>query len=150
MPSYERRHETRIAAPAQLCFDLLTDYETVAEWQGPVKRCTVLERDERGRGSVVEYEVDAKVRSISYRLRQCYDEPRRIDSEYLSGDVRDLDGHWTFEPDGEDATLVTFSLRLDPGRFVPGPVRNMLAEHVMGRAVEDLRRRAESVHGDGR
>jgi len=147
VPAYERRHETRVCAPPQVCFDVLTDYETVAEWQGPVKRCTVLERDAAGRGEVVEYEVDAKVRTISYRLRQCYDEPRRIDSEYLEGDVRDLDGHWTFEPDGGDATLVTFSLRIDPGRFVPGPVRRMLAERVMGRAVEDLRRRAEEVHG---
>jgi ribosome-associated toxin RatA of RatAB toxin-antitoxin module len=146
MPSYERRHETRIAAPPQLCFDVLIDYETCAEWQGPVKRCDVLERDARGRGSVVEYEVDAKVRSVSYRLRQTYDEPHRIDSEYLGGDVRDLEGHWTFEPDGGEATLVTFSLRLDPGRFVPGPVRKALAERVMGQAVEDLRRRAEALH----
>ena len=144
MPSYHRRHETRIAAPAQLCFDVLTDYESVPEWQGPVKRCQVLERDERGRGSVVEYEVDAKVRTISYRLRQCYDEPHRIDSEYLGGDVQDLDGTWTFEPAG-DATLVTFSLRIDPGRFVPGPVRRMLESRVMGQAVEDLRRRAEAL-----
>jgi ribosome-associated toxin RatA of RatAB toxin-antitoxin module len=145
VPSYERRHQTHVAAPAQLCFDVLTDYETAADWQGPVKRCDVLERDARGRGVVVEYEVDARLRSISYRLRQSYDEPWRIDSQYLSGDVRDLDGHWTFEPDGDGATLVTFSLRIDPGRLVPGPVRRMLAEHVMGRAVEDLRRRAEAL-----
>lgn len=146
MPSYRRRHETRVAAPPQLCFDVLTDYESVPDWQGPVKRCDVLERDERGRGSVVEYEVDAKVRTISYRLRQCYDEPRRIDSEYLGGDVHDLDGTWTFEPDGDDATQVVFSVRIDPGRFVPGPVRRMLEARVMGQAVEDLRRRAEAVH----
>jgi ribosome-associated toxin RatA of RatAB toxin-antitoxin module len=146
VPSYRRRHETRVAAPPQLCFDVLTDYESVAEWQGPVKRCKVLERDEHGRGSVVEYEVDAKVRTISYRLRQCYDEPRRIDSEYLGGDVHDLDGTWTFESDGDDATQVVFSVRIDPGRFVPGPVRRMLEARVMGQAVEDLRRRAEAVH----
>ena len=146
MPSYRRRHETRVAAPPQLCFDVLTDYESVAEWQEPVKRCKVLERDEHGRGSVVEYEVDAKVRTISYRLRQCYDEPRRIDSEYLGGDVHDLDGTWTFESDGDDATQVVFSVRIDPGRFVPGPVRRMLEARVMGQAVEDLRRRAEAVH----
>ncbi|MDQ4040334.1 MAG: SRPBCC family protein [Actinomycetota bacterium] len=145
MPSYERQQSARIAAPVQVCFDVLTDYESVPEWQGPVKRCDVLERDERGRGTVVEYEVDAKLRTISYRLRQCYDEPHRIDSEYLSGDVRDLDGHWTFEPDGDGGTNVRFSLRIDPGRFVPGPVRRMLEERVMGQAVQDLRRRAEEV-----
>lgn len=139
-----------MAAPPQVCFDVLTDYETVPEWQGPVTRCDVLERDERGRGRVVEYEVDAKLRTISYRLRQGYDEPRRITSEYLGGDVRELDGEWTFEEDGPGATLVTFALRIDPGLRVPGPVARMLERRVMGQAVQDLRRRAEAVAaGDG-
>ena len=32
-------------------------------------------------------------------------------------------------------------LELDPGRFVPGPVRNVVREVVMGRALRDLKAR---------
>ena len=57
----------------------------------------MLERDEQGRGAVVEYEVDARFKTVRYRLRQLYDgEPQRLGSEYLGGDFRDLSGEWRF------------------------------------------------------
>jgi ribosome-associated toxin RatA of RatAB toxin-antitoxin module len=121
----------------------MTDYERIPSWQGAVKPIRVLEQDEQGRGSVLEYEVDARFKTVRYRLRQVYDEPHRLSSEYLGGDFRDFAGEWRFEPAGADGTHVELDLRIDPGRFVPGPVRGAISDAVMKRALRDLKREAE-------
>jgi len=143
VPSYRDCRSTDIDAGPQACFDALTDYEHLPEWQGAVKRARIIERDEQGRGSIVEYEVDARFRTVRYRLRQVYDEPRRVASEYLGGDFRDFAGEWRFEPRGDGGTHAELDLRIDPGRFVPGPVRTAIADAVMRRALRDLKRYVE-------
>jgi coenzyme Q-binding protein COQ10 len=139
MPSYGECQTAEIDAPPQRCFDALTDFERLPEWQRAVREVRVLERDDQGRGSVVEYVVDARVRSVRYRLRQVYDEPHRLASEYLCGDFRDFSGEWRFEARDGSRTHAELDLRIDPGRFVPGPVRSLIADAVMKRALGDLK-----------
>jgi coenzyme Q-binding protein COQ10 len=144
MPSYGECQTAEIDATPQRCFDALTDFERLPEWQRAVREVKVLERDDLGRGTVVEYVVDARVRSVRYRIRQIYDEPSRLASEYLGGDFRDFSGEWRFEPRGRSRTHAELDLRIDPGRFVPGPVRSLIADAVMKRALGDLKRFVEA------
>jgi ribosome-associated toxin RatA of RatAB toxin-antitoxin module len=140
VPSYGECRSADIDAPPQACFDALTDFERLPEWQRAVREVRVLERDERGRGTVVEYVVDAKLKTVRYRLRQTYEEPYRLASEYLGGDFRDFSGEWRFQPlDGGERTHAELDLRIDPGRFVPGPLRAAIADAVMRRALRDLK-----------
>lgn len=139
MPSYGDCQNAEIAATPQACFDVLTDFERLPEWQRAVRHARVLERDADGRGTVVEYEVDARLRTVRYKLRQVYDEPHRLASEYLGGDFRDFCGEWRLEPVGADRTRAELDLRIDPGRYVPGPLRNLIADAVMRRALRDLK-----------
>jgi ribosome-associated toxin RatA of RatAB toxin-antitoxin module len=145
MASYGDCQTAEIDATPQQCFDLLTDYERLPEWQGAVRSASILERDAQGRGAVVEYEVDARVKTVRYRLRQVYDEPARLASEYLGGDFRDFSGEWRFVALDARRTRVELDLRIDPGRFVPGPVRGVIAEAVMRRALRDLKTHLESA-----
>ena len=145
MPSYGECQSTEIDATPQACFDALTDFERLPEWQGAVRDVEVLERDEAGRGTVVEYVVDARVKTVRYRLRQIYDEPRRLASEYLGGDFRDFCGEWRLEPLGEGRTRAELDLTIDPGRFVPGVVRKAIADAVMRRALRDLKAHFETA-----
>jgi ribosome-associated toxin RatA of RatAB toxin-antitoxin module len=145
MPAYGHCRSAEIDATPQACFDALTDYDRLPEWQGAVKSATVLERDEQGRGTVLEYEVDARFKTVRYRLRQIYDEPHRVSSEYLGGDFRDFAGEWRFEPLAGGRTRAELDLRIDPGRFVPAPMRAAIADAVMRRALQDLKAYAERV-----
>jgi ribosome-associated toxin RatA of RatAB toxin-antitoxin module len=145
VPEYGECQSAEIAAPPQACFDALTDFESLPRWQRAVREARVLERDEQGRGSVIEYVVDARVRSVRYRLRQFYDEPARVSSTYLEGDFRDFCGEWRFEArDGGTRTHAELDLSIDPGRLVPRPVRRKIADAVMRTALRDLKRCVEA------
>jgi ribosome-associated toxin RatA of RatAB toxin-antitoxin module len=139
MPSYGACDETVVDAPPEACYAALADTDGLTAWQGALKAARVLERDDEGRASAVEFEVDAKVRTVRYRLRQVHEPPHRLASEYLGGDFRDFAGAWTFRalPDGR--TCARLDLRIDPGRFVPGPVRSLITDAVLRRALSDLR-----------
>ena len=145
MAGYGDCRVEEIAATPQACFDALTDYERLPEWQGAVKEARVLERGADGRGSVVEFVVDAKLKTVRYRLRQVYDEPHRLGSEYLGGDFRDFSGEWRFIALDGGRTRVELDLRIDPGRFVPGPIRGAIADAVMKRALADLQAHVEAA-----
>ena len=140
MPAYGQCRTAEIDATPQECFDALSDFERLPEWQGAVKAVRVLERDGQGRGTLVEFEVDAKLKTVRYRLEQVYDEPHRLGSRYAGGDFRDFAGEWRFSPVDGGRTRAELDLRIDPGRFVPGPVRKAIEQAVMGRALEDLSR----------
>jgi len=74
VPDYGDCRVADVDASPQACFDALTDFEHLPEWQGAVRQVRVLERDERGRGTVSEFEVDARIRRVRYacvRSRTC-------------------------------------------------------------------------------
>ncbi len=144
MATKRAEHQLLIEVPPQVCFDALVDYDDLPDWQSTVKSCEVISRDKEGRGKEVAWEIDAKVRSLSYRLEYSYEEPHWIGCRYLDGDVRDLEGEYIFEDRGDGTTLATFTLRVDPGILVPGKVRNMLSDQVMKRSLEDLKRHVEA------
>jgi uncharacterized membrane protein len=132
-----------IEAPPKRCFDALVDYETFPEWQRAVRACEVLSRDHDGRGKEVVFEVDAKIKAVSYTLDYSYEEPHLISWRYVRGDVRDVDGEFVFEDLGDGKTLATYALRLDPGLPLPGRLMTLLSEQVMQGSMEDLKLRVE-------
>ena len=136
-------HSLPIEAPPQVCFDAIVEYETFPEWQSAVKDVEVLTHDDDGRGREVRFAIDAKVKTVHYTLRYSYEPPHLITWEYVEGDVKDVDGEFVFEDRRDGTTLATYSLALDPGVWLPGPVSRVLTEQVMKRSVEDLKRRVE-------
>jgi ribosome-associated toxin RatA of RatAB toxin-antitoxin module len=146
MPVYESTRELDIDASPEEVFAVLTDYERMPEWSSRLKESRPLSFGEDGLASEVEYAIDAVLRTVRYRLRQLYDRPAGISSEYLGGDFRCFEGDYELAAlDGGSRTHVRFHLRIDPGLRVPGRIARMLNEQVMGRALEDLRRRVEEV-----
>lgn len=143
MARYEATRSVEIAASAQACFDALTGYERLPDWQANVRCCEVLTRDAEGRGEEVAYEVDAKVKTVRYALRHDYDEPTRIGSTYLHGDFRHFEGHYELA-DRPGGCTITLRLAIDPGLRLPGPMVRIVNEAVMGRALAQLKDHIES------
>jgi uncharacterized membrane protein len=145
MAQKHAEHQMVIAATPRDCFDTLIDYESLADWQSAVNSCEVITRDAEGRGEEVEFEIDAPVKTVHYRLRYTYEPPHRIAWEYVEGDVRDVDGEYIFEDRGDGTTLATYSLVLDAGVWVPGKLARALSEQVMKGQMEELKRRVEET-----
>ena len=144
----QARRQALIAAPPQACFDAITDYETFPDWQEAVESVDVVSRWPDGLGREVAFRIDAKVKKIGYRLSYTYEEPHRITWDYLGGDVRDVDGSYEFEEQGDGTTLASYTVVLDAGVWLPGPVARVLNGQVMQRSVDDLKRRVESLRGE--
>ena len=143
MPAYGECRQVEIRAPRERCYDALLDAEALPRWQRALREARVLERDAEGRPAVIEYVVDARVRTVRYRIAQTYEPPERIVSAYLEGDFRDFGGEWRFVALAPDRTRCELDLTIDPGRFVPGPVRGLIADAVMRRALSDLKAHLE-------
>jgi uncharacterized membrane protein len=137
-------HTVEIAAPIEICFDAIVDYESFADWQRAVKGVEVLSRDSDGRGKEVAFEIDAKVKTVRYTLDYSYEPPHLVSWRYIEGDPRDVDGELVLEDNADGTTLATYSLSIDPGVWLPGKVVSILNEQVMHGALEDLKRRVET------
>src|SRR5919106_1372765 len=137
-------HTVEIAAPIETCFAAITDYETFPAWQSAVVDTEVLDWDKKGRGKRVRLFVDAKVRKVDYTLDYRYDEPERIEWDFVEGNgINDADGHYLFEDLGGGRTRATYKLGLEVGIPLPGPVARRAHKSTLKASVEDLKREAE-------
>ena len=134
-----------VGGTPQECFDALVDFESYPDWQTAVKDCEIRSRDDGGRARRVSFDIDAKVKTVSYTLDYSYDEPSLLTWRYVEGDVKDVNGEFTLEDQGDGTTLATYALRLDAGVWLPGPIASMLTDGVMQRSVEDLKARVEAA-----
>jgi uncharacterized membrane protein len=137
-------HTVEIDAPIETCFAAIIDYETFPSWQGAVVDTEVLDWDAKGRGKRVRLFIDAKVRKVDYTLDYSYDEPQRIEWDFIEGNgINAADGHYLFEDLGNDRTRATYKLGLEVGIPLPGPVARRAHKSTLKASVEDLRKEAE-------
>ncbi|MDQ4026258.1 MAG: SRPBCC family protein, partial [Actinomycetota bacterium] len=108
-----------VSAPAADVFEVATDFEAYPEWNANIKKVEVKETDSEGRGTKVWYEIDAKVKVVSYTLGYDYSEaPRSFSWDLIDGDVKELRGSYTFDEFG-DVTEVVYETAVDPGFPIP-------------------------------
>ncbi len=137
-------HTVEIDAPIETCFAAIIDYETFPRWQGAVVDTEVLDWDQNGRGKRVRLFVDAKVRKVDYTLDYSYDQPERIEWDFVEGNgINAADGHYLFEDLGNGRTRATYKLGLEVGIPLPGPVARRAHKTTLKGSVEDLKKEAE-------
>jgi len=137
-------HSVEINAPIETCFAAIIDYETFPRWQGAVVDTEVLDWDSKGRGKRVRLFIDAKVRKVDYTLDYSYDQPTRIEWDFVEGNgINGADGHYLFEDLGSDRTRATYKLGLEVGIPLPGPVARRAHKTTLKGSVDDLKKEAE-------
>ncbi len=136
-----------VEASAQELFDIATDFDTYPEWTNGIKKAEIKETDSQGRPTLVWFEVDARIKTVRYTLRYDYsDAPESFSWELEEGEVKDLKGSYRFD-EFDDVTEVTYELSIEPGFRVPGVLRRQAERQIVKGALDDLKKRAESLSG---
>ena len=122
----------------------LTDFDRYTEWQSGMLECTVKERDEAGRGSLVEFYVDAKVKKIRYTVKYFYDlDNGKLGWDYVDGDLKECTGRYQLTPTEDGATEVAIDIVTETGFFVPGPMKKLIRDQSLKNSMRDLKKRVE-------
>ena len=143
MGAHKAEQSIEVQASQEECVAAAADFADYPRWSSNVISVDVHESDEEGRGTLVEFLTDAKVKKVRYVLRYHWEPPARVWWEYVEGDIKSVEGEYRFEDLGDGVTRVTYALALDPGGFVPGPVKKVLVDGVMKGSVADFKRRVE-------
>jgi ribosome-associated toxin RatA of RatAB toxin-antitoxin module len=119
----------------------LLDFESYPEWQSGMLETTVKERDEEGRGSVIEMYVDAKIKKIRYTTRYFYDlDNGKFGFDLVDGDLKECTGRYTLTPT-DGGTEVSIDITTEIGFFVPGPMKKLIKDQSMKNSMRDLKKR---------
>lgn len=152
MAELEGTRTIEIEASRRHCFAIAADLDHVPEWHGAMTDVEILERDDRGRATVVDSDIHAAVASVRLRLRFTYDEPHGLRWTGGSGDLRSLDGSWHFEETAGGMTMATYALEIGVSRrlallarTIRGPLRDRVESLLADHPVEGLKERAERV-----
>lgn len=147
--SEQAREQIRISAPVERCFATLTDFPSYPDWAGDLKEIHVVEQDDEGRATVVEFRAAAMGRSTTYQLRYDYEgAPHRLAWELVSGDLpRELDGAYVLDaaPDEDGATDVSYELSIDLIYPIPGFVKRRAEARIIKTALSELKARVEGA-----
>lgn len=137
-----------IEAPIADVYRVAADVEGSPRWQPEIKVAECIERDGSGDQVLVHMETDAKVRRLGSDIRFSYEDPRRISWVQEDGDLKAVEGSWTFEEIKDGRTRVTYSLEVDLGRrlglLIRGPLVGVLRGQLVDSMPEKLKRFMES------
>ena len=133
-----------VAATADEIFEVATDFAAYPEWNANIKQVEIKETDDDGRATTVWYEVDAKVRTITYTLGYDYSNaPDSFSWQLIDGDVKELSGSYEFD-EFDDVTEVRYETRIEPGFPIPGFLKRQAEKQIVKGALADLKKRVES------
>jgi len=140
-----------IEAPIDEVFAVAADVEGSPRWQPEIKVAEALERDADGRQVLVHTETDAKVRRLGADLRFSYTEPTGLRWVQEEGDLKSIEGSWSFDDLGEGRTRATYEMTVDLGRMLGMLIRGPLVDVLRKQLVESMPGKLKGfVEGGGR
>lgn len=146
MAEAAQSHSEHIEGSVDECAAVLLDFEAYPTWSTPILEARVLERDAEGRGTLVEYRLDMRVRTVGYTLAYTFDLPGRIAWSLAGGDLAAVDGEYLLEP-VEGGAQATCRQEIDVGFWVPGPIRRIAERQALRDSVVELKKEVERRKG---
>lgn len=136
--------EIDIAASPDTVLRVLCEFESYPKWARSMKAANVIERDDAGRATKVEFHVaPGLLPEVRYILAYRYDDGV-LAWDYVEGDLKDI--HGSYRVEGSDGSShVTYNLAIDPGKLpLPGFVKARAAREITRIALKELKKRVES------
>lgn len=136
------------------CFNAIMEFDEYPRWSSAIQQATVLERDARGMGRIVEFFIDMKFKRLRYVLDYAYKKPGSLTWHSVDGDVQSVNGSYTFAKSDGGRTLATCKQAITIGFWVPGPIRSLLERTALQQSVMEFkteveRRKTTAAKGKG-
>lgn len=132
-----------ISASPERILAVLMDFESYPQWQTGVVRTVVHERDDQGRGVLVETYVDIKIRKVRFTARYSY-QPDGLSWDFVSGEMRDNSGRYTLTELGAGRTRVSCDISFAVDFYIPRILGDRIKDQSVKASIRGLKRRAES------
>lgn len=129
-------------APAEVVYEVVTDYESYPEFLPMIKETEILERQDNV--VVCKFSIFV-VKNFEYVLRLEHDPPHKTRWTYVRGDFKNSEGGWDFEPIDEVSCRVTYSVDMDMGFFVPKIISKQVVSASLPSMLTSIQKRAEAV-----
>lgn len=143
MADADQSYSLEIDATPEDCMAVLLDFPAYPQWSGPLTFAKVLEQDAAGRGRIVEFKLDMKLREIRYVLEYEYDGSRQARWHSVDGDVSSVTGSYEFQALGPGRTKATCKQSIDLGFWVPGPLRRLAERQALRDSVSEFKAEVE-------
>jgi ribosome-associated toxin RatA of RatAB toxin-antitoxin module len=125
-----------IRAPIDEVYALAANVEAAPRWQPQFKRAEVLERDADGNQTLVRMITDGRVRDLKSEMRFTYEAPTGLRWRQVKGDLKSIDGSWTFEDRGDGTTRATYEMSIDLGRILGSVLRGPIIAILRNQLIE--------------
>ncbi|MFN8641550.1 MAG: SRPBCC family protein [Candidatus Binatia bacterium] len=134
-----------IDAPPSSCFAAIVDFERYPEWSGQVTRARILESDDAGVGRVVEFVIDARIKTLRYVLQYAYRRPAELSWHSVDGDIESIEGVSRFRKLGATRTTATCRQEITLGFWLPGPLRRLAERTALAQSVAEFKAYVERL-----
>lgn len=136
-------HTEVIAAPLDLCFDVLVDFRRYPDWFSMIQKSRITESDDAAGTWTVEYELHAIVKTIRYTLSYQSRRPTELTWKMTAGDLAAIKGSYKLIELEPGLTEATCTQALDIGFWVPGPLRRIFEQSALVDSVREFKKAAE-------
>lgn len=143
----EHREERHVAAPPATVWNVLADFERIAEWADDVDHSSLMTADSEGAGTTRRVQAGGQV--VLERVTE-WEPDQRLAYEFvgLPPVLSSMSNTWEISPDG-DGSRVTLTANVQPG---PRPPMRLAARAIArrvgainGRLLDGLAREAEGA-----
>lgn len=134
-----------VAASQEECFSVIVDFDRYPEWSSAVRRARILERDEKGVGRLVEFEIDVRIKTLRYVLEYGYRRPTQLTWQSVEGDVESIAGIYRFRKLGARRTEATCRQEIRLGFWIPGPLRAIAERTALAQSVTEFQAAVERL-----
>lgn len=138
-PDATQEVTVEIAASQAQCFEILLDFERYPDWSSAVTAARIVERDAQGVGRIVEFSIDARVKTIRYVLEYSYKRPSQLTWKSIEGDVESIEGAYRLRKVSADRTEASCRQEIVLGFWLPGPLRKIAERTALKQSVSEFK-----------
>jgi ribosome-associated toxin RatA of RatAB toxin-antitoxin module len=143
-PVEKQSHIEVVEAPIEVCFATIVDFARYPEWFSGISTAEILDADPAAGTWTVRYGLDMVLKTISYTLAYKSRRPQELTWKLVEGDVRDVEGIYTFTALEPDLTEAECRQAVDVGFWIPGPLRRTFERSAVADSVREFKAAAEA------